>query len=151
MRRGFKSRHSPQENVLVGPTIEDDTRNTFAHRVPRRRNLSGMGSITTRRTKPDAPHYVYRFWDAKGRALYIGMTASPSGRIATHAGGLWWHLVDKFDAEVHPSRESARVAEAHQIEQHQPRFNFYHSDAAIGSRSRRGAGGVAFSKTDVIV
>lgn len=109
-------------------------------------------SITTGRggyARDNRPHYVYRFWDKQGRALYIGMTSSPSGRIASHANQHWWRSVDHFDAEKHPDRECALLAEADQIDRHQPLHNFYHSEAAAGSRSQSGAGGVAWRKADV--
>lgn len=104
----------------------------------------GRGSFA----RDQRPHYVYQFWDRLDQALYIGMTASPSGRIAAHTAQPWWPRVDHFSADVYPCRGDALDAEARLIEQHQPLFNFYHSKSAAGSRSGHGPGGSAWTKAD---
>lgn len=96
------------------------------------------------------PHFVYQFWDNKGRCLYVGMTASPSGRIATHSSTApWWRYVDHFSAEVHPDRETALDEETRLIQELQPLWNFSKAEISVGSRSGHGHGGVAFTKADV--
>lgn len=94
------------------------------------------------------PHFVYQFW-AEDRCLYVGMTASPSGRIAPHAQTEWWAQVVHFEADVLPDRETARQREADLIRDLQPHHNFQHAEVAAGSRSGRGSGGVAWRKADV--
>jgi hypothetical protein len=95
------------------------------------------------------PHYVYQFW-GQSTCLYIGMTASPSGRIATHARSSWWRKVVRIEAEVHPDRLSAMEAEARLIAEHEPSYNFYHAEASAGSRSGGPQGHTVWRKADVI-
>lgn len=112
-----------------------------------------MEQITTGRgsaMKDHRPHYVYQFWGRDGRCLYIGVTSSPAGRISAHATKSWWRQVDHFSAEVHPDRATGQRAEALLIDQNQPRFNYYHAEAAAGCRAGARQGQQNWTKADVI-
>lgn len=55
---------------------------------------------------------LYRFWDADGRLLYIGITEMPEKRWAAHAGTKsWWSEVARKDLEWFENREDARAGE----------------------------------------
>jgi len=97
----------------------------------------------------DRPHYVYEFWTDR-ECLYVGMTASPAGRIQTHARQYWWGRVTRIEANVYPNRAQAMAREAHLIDLHQPAFNWYHTAEAAGHRSGVPTGRRAWTKSDVV-
>lgn len=94
------------------------------------------------------PHYVYEFW-AADQCLYVGLSAQPAGRIGVHSNKPWWAKVRRIEAQVFPDRHSAMLHEAGRITELEPLHNWQHTEAASGSRSGHGTGGVAFSKADV--
>lgn len=72
-------------------------------------------------------HALYRFFDAAGDLLYIGITNDPSKRFGRHASDKpWWEEVDRIDLERHPSREAVLAAEAAAIKTERPRYNVRH-------------------------
>jgi predicted GIY-YIG superfamily endonuclease len=73
-------------------------------------------------------HAVYRFFNAGGVLLYIGITMDPSRRWKRHAGDKeWWHEVDQVKIEKQPSREAALAAESAAIQVENPRYNIQHA------------------------
>ncbi|MDX2697586.1 GIY-YIG nuclease family protein [Streptomyces ipomoeae] len=79
------------------------------------------GSLPTR----PAPGYtaLYRFYDAVGALLYIGICSEPLKRWYTHAGKEWWPEVETFRVVWHPSRAEAERAETEAIRAERPRHN----------------------------
>lgn len=87
----------------------------------------GRGSLP-RETGKGTPHVLYRFWDAKGELLYIGITLRLAGRIAAHRiEKEWWSSVSRITIEHHESRPSALEAEAAAIRAERPRWNVIHN------------------------
>ncbi|MDX3109558.1 GIY-YIG nuclease family protein [Nonomuraea angiospora] len=67
---------------------------------------------------------LYRFFDADGTLLYVGITDSPLGRHGQHAATQrWWHLVKTATFEHHPTRDLALAAETEAIKTEHPAFN----------------------------
>lgn len=82
----------------------------------------------TRRNDTNEPHALYRFFDADGALLYIGLTADPGRRWKSHeANQPWWHLVRRAEMEMFPSREAVRAAEKAAIVAECPKYNVAHS------------------------
>lgn len=67
---------------------------------------------------------VYRFYDADGRLLYVGITKRRQRRISEHAASkTWWHEVASATFEHHPTRSAAALAEATAIQHEDPVHN----------------------------
>jgi excisionase family DNA binding protein len=67
---------------------------------------------------------LYRFYDADGRLLYIGISGNPGRRFDQHAQEKnWWVLVARSTMEHFPGRRAAERAEAAAIVREQPLFN----------------------------
>jgi predicted GIY-YIG superfamily endonuclease len=83
----------------------------------------------------NAPHYLYRCYDADGVLLYVGCTSEPKKRLATHRrgdrGASRWLAVtmvrSEVDCDIYPNRDSGLEAEAEAIEIERPVFNFQHN------------------------
>lgn len=73
-------------------------------------------------------HALYRFWDAQGALLYVGITADLPTRIKSHRDGKpWWSLVAKMTIEPYPDRPSVLAAEVTAIQTEHPLHNRQHS------------------------
>lgn len=73
-------------------------------------------------------HALYRFRDAAGRLLYVGITADPGTRWKAHAAGKpWWADVARVDVEPQPTREAALAAEKRAIRAERPVHNVIHN------------------------
>lgn len=78
------------------------------------------------------PFSVYRFFNAKGKLLYVGMTADLPARMRQHAKDKsWWGEVAKTTSEVHPTEKAAAVAEATAIVAEKPLYNIAGSGVDI--------------------
>lgn len=88
---------------------------------------------------PDAPHFVYTFYDADGRELYIGCSGSIGRRISSHMSTQpWWPDVAYFDARRYPNQRAALDAERKAIEQYEPPNNrAYTSRSDVGGWNGR--------------
>lgn len=84
----------------------------------------------------DAPHYVYRCYDADGVLLYVGCTRNPTSRLAAHRRGnnqakaSRWLAATMHHAEVsepYRGREAGREAERAAIQAESPIFNYQHT------------------------
>lgn len=76
----------------------------------------------------DSPRWLYRFTDAEGRPLYIGITKNPQARVAAHRGSSeWFSEATRCDWMRHPNLLFAQFAEAKLIEAQRPRFNRHHN------------------------
>lgn len=71
-----------------------------------------------------AMHKLYRFFDASGQLLYVGITCNPGKRFDQHRGGKsWWDEIASIRLESHPSRESLLDAERAAIREEAPLYN----------------------------
>lgn len=92
------------------------------------------------------PTFVYRFFDAHGVLLYVGISYDPSTRWHHHRlTQPWWKSVTEIRASLYPSRTNALAEEYRAIKEERPLHNVIHADppAASGpaqlpvSRSKR--------------
>lgn len=73
------------------------------------------------------PHTLYRFYDKRGRLLYIGIALEFLGRWRKHRKRDWWPQVARMEIEPHPSRIAALAAERAAIIAERPRHNIQHN------------------------
>lgn len=67
---------------------------------------------------------VYRFYDAKGRLLYVGLTSRGMTRWMEHADSQpWWAEVAAIRVVHFPTREDGEVEEARAIRDERPLHN----------------------------
>lgn len=77
-------------------------------------------------------HTLYRFYNASGDLLYVGITNNPPRRLGEHRDAkAWWQEVARIDMEQHPDRLALHTAERRAIETERPRHNIQ-----LNSRSR---------------
>lgn len=81
------------------------------------------------------PHTLYRFYDAQGRLLYIGIAVDFLARWGKHRKKTWWPLVARMEIEQHPNRAAACAAERKAIILEKPLHNYVHNKAVWGSSS----------------
>ena len=73
-------------------------------------------------------HALYRFYDATGTLLYIGITADPGNRWRSHAQDKpWWQQVTNITVETHPTRTAVLDAERAAIIAEKPTHNIVHN------------------------
>lgn len=72
---------------------------------------------------------LYRFYDADGTLLYIGISKSAIARMAQHADDKsWWHDVARMEVErIAGQRRNAEQAERHAIATEKPKHNIVHN------------------------
>lgn len=69
-------------------------------------------------------HFVYRFFDAGDRLLYVGLAVDPNARLLTHQRDKpWWPEVARTTLAVLPTRADAEYYEAHAILTEHPLHN----------------------------
>lgn len=84
---------------------------------------------------PD-PTSVYRYYDATGVLLYVGITRRATSRNLEHyAKSEWWEFVARQDVEHFPDRPSALHEERSLIQRHHPPFNRQHNPSYSDMRS----------------
>lgn len=70
---------------------------------------------------------LYRFFDADGSLLYVGITKHVGQRWSWHMRNQpWWQEVHRLTAEWHDTREDASVAEIAAIKSERPAYNVAH-------------------------
>jgi hypothetical protein len=75
---------------------------------------------------------LYRFYDAAGDLLYVGIAANPGRRFHQHAGDkTWWTQVVGSTMTHYPTSEAAAYAEIVAITNEHPRHNVVHNRARI--------------------
>lgn len=74
---------------------------------------------------PDhCPTYLYRYFDADDRLLYVGITYCFHTRADQHSmTALWWRHARRVTCELFPSRSMATCAERHVIHDEEPIHN----------------------------
>jgi len=75
------------------------------------------------------PTCVYRFYDAEGRLLYVGVTYSPAMRFREHARRDWWADAVRNTIVWHDRRADALAEEARAIATEGPLHNIAGVDA----------------------
>jgi predicted GIY-YIG superfamily endonuclease len=72
----------------------------------------------------DQAHKLYRFFDADGVLLYVGITMNPGARWDCHSkGSRWWSRMATMTAVEYPDRYSALAAEREAVKTEHPLFN----------------------------
>jgi predicted GIY-YIG superfamily endonuclease len=79
--------------------------------------------VTTAAALEDMPHYVYRYYDADGQALYIGCTFDVARRERQHRYKEWFPLVARRVIDQFPNKFAGRSAEEVWIQREQPIHN----------------------------
>jgi hypothetical protein len=83
-------------------------------------------------------HTLYRFWDAGGDLLYVGITGIRDARWRAHGNQKpWWREVATVTVEHYDDRKSLAAAEIAAIRAEKPRYNVAHTAAALAPRPRR--------------
>lgn len=83
----------------------------------------------------DLPTFVYRFYDADGTLLYVGITLDPHTRWEDHRTGKpWWPDVASITAHRYPTRLDALIEEDRAIRDEGPLYNRANSRAAPKER-----------------
>lgn len=72
-------------------------------------------------------HALYRFYDAAGDLLYVGITLNPDERWKKHRKKPWWHTVASIRLETYLDRESVLAAEREAIITEHPVHNVVHN------------------------
>lgn len=98
-----------------------------------------------------SPTQLYRHFDANGRLLYVGISASATNRLGQHKRkAAWFGLIANITVETFPTRRDALVAEAIAIRDEKPLCNTMAPDpetvsddryAPVGGRMVRRASG----------
>jgi len=85
---------------------------------------------------------LYRFYDATGALLYIGITNSIPRRLGEHDERKPWfaHSV-RATFEHHPSRAAALTAEKKAIKKERPKYNIVHNHGRRVTRPAAATGG----------
>lgn len=68
-------------------------------------------------------NYVYRFYDARDRLLYVGITRNPQNRFNAHQNSPWWDTAERCTIEPQSTRARAFWAEAMAIHEESPIYN----------------------------
>lgn len=66
---------------------------------------------------------LYRFYDADGVLLYVGISAEPHGRRDQHRDQTWWPEVATQVIECVDTREQAQHEELRAIRRERPKYN----------------------------
>lgn len=75
----------------------------------------------------EAPTVLYRFYDAEGTLLYLGITSTLMSRLGAHSGDkAWFRGVASATIEHFPDRASALTAERDAVQAEHPRYNVVH-------------------------
>ena len=86
-------------------------------------------------TEAPKPVAVYRFYDAGGRLLYVGISTRPKARWYAHARyQQWWADVAHKDLRWYPDRPAARAEEIRVMDAEDPVHNI---DRGHGAAPRR--------------
>lgn len=85
---------------------------------------------------------LYRFFDATGALLYIGITNSIPRRLGEHDERKPWFAESvRATFEHHPSRAAALTAEKKAIKKERPKYNIVHNHGRRAAESKATANG----------
>lgn len=74
------------------------------------------------------PTVLYRFYDAAGQLLYVGISVDFPHRAASHRRRqCWWRDRARTTLQFFPSRATAEEAERLAIRAEHPRYNVVHN------------------------
>jgi hypothetical protein len=91
------------------------------------------------------PHALYRFFDASGALLYIGITAALPARLARHREDKpWWCNVAEIKVEHFPTRRAVLEAEREAIIRERPVHNKQHNGMVARSSAEVPAEAIRF-------
>lgn len=80
---------------------------------------------------------VYRYYDANGILIYVGITKRGTSRNFEHSShAAWWQYVASQEVEHYETRAEAHSREVALIQRHRPPFNVQHN---VDSKSLRAA------------
>lgn len=80
------------------------------------------------RPASDRTTTLYRFFDADGVLVYVGITYHFDVRLTQHRNrSRWFETVDRWTTEEYPSRRVAKRVETQAIREERPRFNQHES------------------------
>jgi hypothetical protein len=71
----------------------------------------------------EPPIALYRFYDADGVLLYVGITANLKRPLADYTGRSWWKQVTRKTVMLYPTSASAQEAEIAAIRDEAPSEN----------------------------
>jgi hypothetical protein len=80
---------------------------------------------------------LYRYWDAQGRLLYVGISRSAVARLISHAKDDWHNQITRIDVEMHNDRPTALAAEQRAIIGERPLHNKHHNGTKAAERFAR--------------
>lgn len=84
----------------------------------------------------DDVHVLYRFFNADGDLLYVGMTKNPGQRLAGHSSNQsWWREVANVTMEHCDTRAALKRAERDAIRNESPKYNVVHNKPTSGVRT----------------
>lgn len=90
--------------------------------APKRQRRTGV-------VHADQTHTLYRFFDAEGTLLYIGITGNPRARWSQHSKTKeGWRRVDTIRVQHLDSREELEAAEKAAIKAERPLWNVAHNE-----------------------
>lgn len=76
----------------------------------------------------ERPHVLYRFFDARERLLYVGITVAIRERLARHEVEKGWYgQIARISVEHFPTREAVLAAEKVAIQVERPLHNIQHN------------------------
>lgn len=95
-----------------------------------RRHVVTIGAPTPPARRAGREHHtLYRFYDADGRLLYVGITDLPGRRFKEHSAAKdWWPLVVEIKIEHLSSRPELEASEAAAIKAERPLYNVEHTE-----------------------
>lgn len=114
--------------TFVGPGFAGkvgQTKLRYELLVPDRWSTSFGGKRPSRTSEPtDEPTAVYRFYDADGVLLYVGIANDPEGRFVQHSKvQRWWIDVCTREVTWYDDRRTAEVEEDRAILVEAPKYN----------------------------
>jgi excinuclease UvrABC nuclease subunit len=85
---------------------------------------------------PQGVTSVYKYFDGKGRLLYVGVTARGIRRTQEHAESKqWWPLCAGCGIEHYDTRDKALDREQELIQRHHPPYNTVHNHRKAEARA----------------
>lgn len=110
--------------------MNNDTTPIAINRSQVDRTLAMLRAAKVEHSVPDRgkPTTLYRFFDADGKLLYIGITEVGAMRFGGHRGTKhWWWEVANITTEHFECRDDALDAEADAIRAESPQYNVVHN------------------------